>query len=192
MTTACPGPPSLSTTPAAASGVTFSPLTTTRATSAVNSRAAASPRPRVPPVTTYTRSFKPRSISAPDQQWPTRPQDQAAPRSCLGRWLTAQRASRGAVPAHNVPDGRAPSLVRCRAPGRWWPWGGWLRTIVPPGEDRGGGGHGGWREPDGVQQPVAAQERYLVEPGGVSHSARPRRGPAASRRQAGRDGDGVA
>ena len=43
------------------------------------------------------------------------------PRGCLGRWLTAQRASRGAVPAHNEPDGRAPSLVRCRAPGRWWP-----------------------------------------------------------------------
>ena len=40
---------------------------------------------------------------------------------CLGRWLTAQRASRGAVPAHNAPGGRAPSLVRCRAPGRWWP-----------------------------------------------------------------------
>ena len=36
------------------------------------------------------------------------------------RWLTAQRASRGAVPAHNVPGGRASSLVRCRALGRWW------------------------------------------------------------------------
>jgi hypothetical protein len=24
--------------------------------------------------------------------------------------------------------------------------------IVPPEEDRGGGGHAGWREPEGVQQ----------------------------------------
>jgi hypothetical protein len=50
---------------ATAADFSLRPLTTTFALSATNSRAAASPSPRAPPATMYTRSFSPRSIAVP-------------------------------------------------------------------------------------------------------------------------------